>query len=53
LGIKDLKTQYIKTDRKIEKNRKISSEKVKRELNFQSSVDIYEGIARLIREYKK
>jgi GDP-L-fucose synthase len=52
LGIKDLKTKYIKTDRKIEMNRKISSEKIKRKLNFQSSIDIYEGITRLIREYK-
>ena len=51
LRIDDLKIEYVQANKKIEKERLVSSEKIKKEINFKPSIDMREGIKRLIEEY--
>ncbi len=52
LNINDLDVKYVAVDKEIEKERLISSEKIRKEINFKPSIDMSEGIRKLIKEYK-
>ena len=51
-GIDDLDVRYVNVDRDIEKERLVSSEKIKSKMGFKPSIDLREGIKRLINRYR-